>query len=273
MAENIAQTAEAHPQALRLDVDAKGLAIVTLSQPDRGNPFDGNFCIQFKECFLKLWDTPGLRAVLIRSEGSNFSLGGDLKQFYPQRNALPSLVRRWTSDLHMGLSRAWSLPVPVIAEVQGFAMGGGVALLAGCDLVVASRSSKFGSAFAQLGFSCDSGSSIALTARMGAARAKRFVMLAEVLGSEEALSCGLIDQIADDAELPAKALQASQRLAAGPTLAFGEIKRLFMQAGGVSPQAQLEDEALTLARLSGSQDAREGVAAFAERRKPLFTGQ
>lgn len=273
MADNRADSSEAHSQALKLEIDAHGLATVTLSQPERGNPFDGNFCIQFKECFLKLWDTPGLRAVLIRAEGPNFSLGGDLKQFYPQRDALPALVRQWTSDLHMGLSRAWSLPVPVIAQVQGFAMGGGVALLAGCDLVVASRSSKFGSAFAQLGFSCNSGSSITLTARMGAARAKRFVMLAEVLGSDEALSCGLIDQISDDAALTAKALEAAEQLAAGPTLAFAEVKRLFMQAGGASLQAQLEDEALTLARVSGSKDAREGVAAFAERRKPRFIGQ
>jgi 2-(1,2-epoxy-1,2-dihydrophenyl)acetyl-CoA isomerase len=265
--------AAASSPALSFEVDAQGLAIVSLTQGERGNPFDGAFCLQFKECFLKLWDTPGLRAVLIRAQGSNFSLGGDLKSFYPQRHALPALVRQWTSDLHMGLSRAWSLPVPVIAQVHGFAMGGGVALLAGCDLVVAGRSAKFGSAFAQLGFSCDSGSSVTLTARMGSARAKRFVMLAEVLGSEEALSSGLIDQIVDDDALPAKALEAAQRLAAGPTLAYAQIKRLFMQAGGVPLQGQLEDEALTLSRLSGSHDAIEGVAAFSERRKPHFTGQ
>ncbi len=260
-------------QALRLDVDASGLATLTLTQPARGNPIDGDFCPQFKQAFLTLWNTPGLRAVLIRGEGANFSLGGDLKSFYPQREALGPLVRQWTSDLHTGLSRAWTLPVPVIAEVQGFAMGGGCALVAGCDVVVAGRSARFGSAFTQLGFSCDSGSSAALTMRMGSARARRFVLLAEVLGSDEALAAGLVDQVVDDAALTETASALARRLAAGPTLAYGEVKRLFMKAGAVQLQAQLEDEALTLARVSGSRDAREGVAAFVERRKPVFTGQ
>ena len=260
-------------QAIRLEIDATGLAILNLSQPARGNPFDPAFCLQFKEAFLQLWETPGLRAVLIRADGTNFSLGGDLKLFYPQRDALPALVRKMTSDLHVGLSRAWTLPVPVIAQIHGFAMGGGVALLAGCDVVVAGRSARFGSAFAQLGFSCDSGSSAALTMRMGAARARRFVMLTEVLSSDEALASGLIDQVVDDAALAETALAMANRLAAGPTLAFGQIKRLFMQAGAVQLQAQLEDEALTLAGISASQDAREGVAAFVERRKPKFVGQ
>jgi 2-(1,2-epoxy-1,2-dihydrophenyl)acetyl-CoA isomerase len=257
---------------LSLVTNADGLAIITLTQAERGNPFDDAFCSAFKNCFLTLWNTVGLRAVLIRAEGDNFSLGGDLKEFFPRRDALPALVRQWTSDLHMGLSRAWSLPVPIVAEVQGFAMGGGVALMAACDLVIAGRSSKFGSAFAQLGFSCDSGSSVSLTARMGASRAKRFVMLAEVLNSDEALACGLVDQVVEDTALADTALAQATRLAKGPTLAYGEIKRLFMQASGISLQAQLEDEALTLARIAASNDAKEGVTAFTERRKPKFTG-
>ena len=163
-----------------------GLAIVSLAQPARGNPFDGDFTRDFKQVALALWETTGLRAVLLRAEGTNFSVGGDLKKFHPERERLAPLVRQWTSDLHMGLSRFWQLPVPVVAEVQGFAMGGGVALLAGCDVVVAAESAKIGSAFAQLGFSCDSGSSVTLTARMGAARARRFVLLGEMLTSRGA---------------------------------------------------------------------------------------
>ena len=84
-----------------------GLAIVSLAQPDRGNPFDGNFSSDFKQVFSDLWDLPSLRAVLIRADGDNFSFGGDLKTFYPLRENLPPLVRRWTADLHMGLQRAW----------------------------------------------------------------------------------------------------------------------------------------------------------------------
>ena len=258
--------------SIRVERDG-ALAIVSLAQPARGNPFDGTFTHDFRTVFLDLWNATDLRAVLLRADGANFSVGGDLKSFGPVADELPPLVRQWTADLHMGLQRAWTLPVPIVCAVQGYAMGGGVALLAGCDVVLAGQGAKFGSAFAQLGFSCDSGSSITMTARMGAARARRFVLLAEVLGASEALAAGLADEVVPDAELQARALALARKLAAGPTLAYGEIKRLFMKAGSAQMQALLEDEALTLARVSASADAREGIRALLDRRAPVFQGR
>ena len=249
-----------------------GLAIVNLAQAERGNPVDGDFARDFKQVFADLWDTADLRAVLLRADGANFSFGGDLKKLHPARANLAPLVREWTGDLHMGLQRAWQLPVPIVVAVQGFAMGAGVALLAGCDVVVAGESARLGSAFARLGFSCDSGSSVTLTARMGPARARRFVLLAEVLKSSEALQAGLVDRVVADDSLQDEALALAQTLARGPTVAYGEIKRLFLRAGSAQMQAQLEDEALTLARVSATADAQEGVAAMVERRKPVFRG-
>ena len=250
-----------------------GLAVVSLAQPARGNPFDGDFTRDFKQVAADLWDASGLRGVLLRADGANYSYGGDLKAFFPVRDRLAPLVREWTGNLHMGLQRFWQLPVPVVTAVQGFAMGGGVALLAGCDVVLAAESARFGSAFAQLGFSCDSGSSATLTARMGPARARRFVMLAEVLTSAEAAQAGLVDRVVADDKLQDEALALARQLADGPTVAYGEIKRLFLRAGTDRLTAQLEDEALTLARVSASADAQEGIAALVERRKPAFKGR
>ena len=250
-----------------------GLAILTLAQPARGNPIDGAFGRDFKNVASELLNCAGLRAVLLRAEGANFSFGGDLKAFYPARDRLAPLVRDWTAELHMGLQRFWRLPVPVVTAVQGYAMGGGVALLAGCDVVLAGASARIGSAFAQLGFSCDSGSTVTLTYRMGVARARRFVLLAEVLHSEEAMQAGLVDQIVADAQLQDDALALARKLAAGPTVAYGETKRLFMKAGAAQLEAQLEDEALTLARVSATLDAQEGIAAQVEKRKPVFQGR
>jgi 2-(1,2-epoxy-1,2-dihydrophenyl)acetyl-CoA isomerase len=257
--------------SIRLEMQ-DGLAIVNLAQPARGNPFDGDFTRDFRAVFSELWDTPALRAVLLRADGANFSFGGDLKAFHPERANLAPLVRRWTADLHMGLQRAWHLPVPIVVAVQGFVMGGGVALVAGCDFVVAGESAKFGSAFAQLGFSCDTGSSATLTARMGPARAKRFVLLAEVLKSDEALAAGLADRVVADDRLQAEALELAEKLARGPTRAYAEIKRLFLRAGSAQLESQLEDEAHTLAAISTTADAQEGIAAMVERRKPVFRG-
>lgn len=250
-----------------------GLAIVTLAQPARGNPFDGRFTHDFKVIAAQLLDASDLRAVLLRAEGPNFSVGGDLKSFHPVRHELAPLVRKWTSDLHMGLQRLWRLPVPVVCAVQGFAMGGGVALLAGADVVLAGASARLGSAFAQLGFSCDSGSSTVMAQRMGVARARRFVLLAEVLSAQEAMAAGLVDRIVPDEQLQNDALVLARQLANGPTVAYGEIKRLFAKAATTSLESQLEDEALTLARVSSSADAQEGIAAMVEKRKPVFRGR
>lgn len=258
--------------ALRLSVH-DGLATLTFSQPARGNPIDGDFCRALRQTALDLWNIPGLRAVHLRGEGSNFSFGGDIKSLHPVCEHLSGPIREWTADLHGGLSRFLQLPVPVVAEVQGWAMGGAVSLLAGCDVVIAAHSARLGSAFAQLGFSCDSGSSFTLTSRMGMARARRFVLLAEVLSSDEARQAGLVDFVVPDNELVSQARAYAQRLAAGPTLALGEIKRLFLRVGRQAMEAQLEDEALTLARVAGGGDAQEGIAAMAERRPPKFQGR
>jgi len=255
-----------------LEINDQGLATVTLTKPDKGNPFNGDFVKDMRDVCLALWEFPNLRAVLLRAEGANFSFGGDLKSFYPDRHNLAPMVRAWTADLHMGLQRLWQLPVPIVAEVQGFAMGGGVALFAGCDMVIACKSAKIGSAFAQIGFSCDSGSSVVLTARLGTARAKRFVMMSEMLTSEDALSIGLVDMVVEDEQLTQEALKLATRLAQGPTVAYGEIKRLFAHASAIPMQAMFEDEALTLAKVSSTHDAQEGIASLVEKRKPAFKG-
>lgn len=261
-------------QTSSIRVEREGaLAIMSLAQPARGNPIDDAFTSDFRTVALHLCNEAGLRAVLMRADGANFSFGGDLKCFAPKVDELGPLVRQWTADLHMGLQRLWSLPVPVVCAVQGYAMGGAVGVLAGCDVVVAGHGAQFGGAFSQIGFSCDSGSSATLTARMGMARARRFILLSEMLNAAEAKSAGLADVLVADAEVQDHALALARRLAAGPTLAYGEIKRLFMKAGCAQMQAQLEDEALTLARVATSADAKEGINAVLEKRKPAFQGR
>ncbi len=257
---------------LRLEI-SEGIATLTLTQGTRGNPIDGPFCRTFLQTALQLWNEPGLRVVHLRAEGANFSFGGDIKSFTANLDRLGACVREWTADLHMGLSRFWQLPVPIVAEVHGWAMGGSVALIAGCDVVIASESTRLGSAFAQLGFSCDTGSTVTLSARMGMARARRFVLLAEVLTSADALQAGLVDQVVPDADLDKIASAMALRLSCGPTLAYGEIKRLFLRSQQQPLEAQLEDEALTLARMASMHDGREGIAAMAGKRKPHFTGR
>ncbi len=250
-----------------------GLAVLTLTQPDRGNPLDRALIDELKERVLWLWQCPGLRCVLLRAQGRDFSFGGDLRSFDAPAGGLPALVHAWTGDLHMALQRLWALPVPLVAQVQGAVMGGSLSVVAGCDVVIAAQDSRFGSAFARIGLSCDSGTSATLTARMGMARARRFVLLAEVLDSEAAQAAGLVDVVVPLERLAEEAGTLARQLARGPTRAYGEIKRLFLRAGSSQLQSQLEEEALAIARVAATADAAEGISALLAKRAPGFSGQ
>jgi 2-(1,2-epoxy-1,2-dihydrophenyl)acetyl-CoA isomerase len=161
---------------------------------------------------------------------------------------------------------------PVVAAVHGNVAGGSVSLMAAADLVVMAESARISAAFSRIGFSPDSGSTTTVTRRIGVARARRFFLLGETFDAATALSLGLVDFVVPDDAVPSEAARIAKELAAGPTEAFGAIKRLFAQTNDRSFESQLEEEAQTLAAISRTADAREGVKAFVEKRKPVFTG-
>jgi 2-(1,2-epoxy-1,2-dihydrophenyl)acetyl-CoA isomerase len=248
------------------------LARLTFTQSERGNPMDGPLCRDLLLATTEIANRSGVRALLITSKGRFFSVGGDIQSFMRDLDILPERIRQWTADLHMALARLSRLDLPIVAAAHATAMGGSLALIANCDLVFGARSARFGSAYVQLGYSCDAGATFGLASRMGIGRARRFVLLAEVIGAEEAEKSGLIDFMVDDAELHARAEEAALKLADGPTRAYGEIRRLFRRSLQQPFEAQLEDEAQALMRLTSGADAREGIAAFAGKRKPQFKG-
>jgi 2-(1,2-epoxy-1,2-dihydrophenyl)acetyl-CoA isomerase len=147
------------------------------------------------------------------------------------------------------------------------------AFVASCDLVIASTAARFVAAYAGIGYSCDASASISLARRLGLQRARRFLLLNETLDAEAAVTAGLADELVEADRLEARASELADLLAAGPTRAFGEIRRLLLSANDQPLETQLELEAQALARMAATADAREGLAAFAERRPPTFTGR
>jgi 2-(1,2-epoxy-1,2-dihydrophenyl)acetyl-CoA isomerase len=250
-----------------------GLAHIVLDQPDRGNPIDGEFCREFSLCIAEISERADVRSVLISARGRLFSVGGDLMSLVRQGNALPTTIKAWTADLHAAIARMVRMRAPVVAAVHGNVAGGSVSLMAAADLVVIAESARVSSAFSKIGFSPDSGSTTTITRRIGMARARRFFLLAETLDAGTALSLGLVDLVVPDSAVQSEAERMARELAAGPTEAYGAIKRLFSQALDRSLESQLEEEAQTLAAISRTADAREGVAAFVEKRKPVFSGK
>ncbi|MFV0384924.1 enoyl-CoA hydratase/isomerase family protein [Paracoccus sp. (in: a-proteobacteria)] len=250
-----------------------GLAEVTLTQGKRGNPIDGPFCADMNRLSVDLATRADIRAVLIRAEGRFFSVGGDIRSFIADRDALPSIVLGWTSDLHMAIARMQRMDAPVVCAVHGDAAGGAVSLIAMADVVFAAEGVQFSAAFSMIGFCADSGSTVSLSNRMGLARAKRFLMLSETLDAAQAGAAGLVDFVLPPDDLAAAAEKQARSLATGPTLAYGAIRRSILSARTETLEAQLEHEAQALARLAATDDAWEGLTAFAERRKPAFRGR
>jgi 2-(1,2-epoxy-1,2-dihydrophenyl)acetyl-CoA isomerase len=250
-----------------------GLAHVILNQPERGNPIDGEFCREFGLCIGELSERSDVRAVLLSARGRLFSVGGDLMSLVKQEESLPRTIKAWTADLHAAIARMVRMRAPVVVAVQGNVAGGSVSLMAAADLVVLGESARISAAFSKIGFSPDSGSTTTVTRRIGVARARRFFLLGETLDSKTALSLGLVDFVISDSAVQSEATRIAKELAAGPTEAFGAIKHLFYQTPDRSLESQLEEEAQTLAAISRTADAREGVKAFVEKRKPVFVGR
>lgn len=258
-------------QSIDLNV-SEGLARLVLNQPEVGNPFNAEFCAEWAQVANELSGRKDVRAVLITAAGKFFSVGGDISMFSKNLDVLPNKIREWTAGLHMGTARMARLDAPIVVAVHATCMGGACALVANADLVYSAKSARFGAAYSQIGYSCDAGASFGLASRMGIARARRFLLLAEMIEAAEAERLGLVDHVVDDALLVAEAEKAAIRLSQGPTRAYGEIRRVFARALGQPFESQLEDEAQALIRAASCSDAREGIMAFVEKRKPKFQG-
>ena len=259
-------------QALRIDRD-NGLARLTFTNAAKGNPIDAVLCAELCEAAIELSEDRSLRCVLIAAEGKAFSFGGDIASFVGDLDALPKNIKRWTTTLHSAIARFQRMDAPVVAAVHGVCAGGMSAFVAGSDIVVAADDARFVSAYAGIGYSNDAGSSIMYARRMGTGRARKFLLLGETLDAPAALAAGLVDEVVAHAELESRAEAIARQLAAGPTRAFGEMRRLMASVTDQPLEAQLEMEAQALARIAASADAREGLTAFAEKRKPAFRGE
>jgi 2-(1,2-epoxy-1,2-dihydrophenyl)acetyl-CoA isomerase len=259
-------------QSMTLSV-SEGVARLVLTEAARGNPIDRRFCFEINEVAIDLSSRDDVRAVLITAEGKAFSYGGDISGFISKLDALPAEVKGMTTLLHSAIARLQRMDAPIVAAVHGVCAGGMAGFIAGCDIILASEGARFVAAYPGIGFSCDAGSSVMLSRRMGLGKARHFLLTNGSLDARHAFEAGLVDELVEASELPARAEALAVKLAAGPTKAFGEIRRLLLSAQNQPLETQLELEAQALAGIASTADAREGLQAFAEKRKAAFRGR
>ena len=250
------------------------VAHVTLNQPARGNPVDAAFCRDLKLIAIECDENPAIRAVLLDANGRHFSVGGDLKTFVRDRASLPALTKALTADLNAGVIRLARMDAPVVIALHTLVTGGAGAFAAAADFALATADTRFYAAFTAIGFSCDCGTSYFLPRRVGTRRALDFLLGNRMWSADDALAAGLINEIvADEASLRSASHALAQRLAAGPTRAYGEIKRLFDSTFEQSLEAQLEDEAQAIARCTHTDDAWRALNAVLDKQATSFNGR
>lgn len=250
-----------------------GIARLTLTRPEKGNPIDLAFCTQLAEIATLLSERDDVRCVLLTAEGKAFSFGGDLAAVAVEIDQLALNMRRQTMLLHAGIGRLQRIDAPIVAAVQGACAGGTASMVAGCDIVVAAENARFVPAYASIGFACDGGGSVFYARRMGLARARRYLLMNEPLKAEPALAAGLVDEVVPETHLIARAEELARKFATGPTRAYGEMRRLFLGLGESMLEGHLELETQAMARAMATHDAIEGVQAFLAKRPARFIGR
>ena len=248
-------------------------AKVELNRPERLNAWSNQFSLDLRAAIQEVTDNPDIRAVAVTGAGRAFSSGADLKEAAEQAGGgTIDVYQRLTERYHPLITGIRLMPKPVIAAVNGVAAGIGLSLALACDLVVAAESAFFQLAFVNIGLVPDGGSSLFVPSRVGFTRAAELAVLGERLDARTALDWGLINRVWPDEEFAELADAMLDRLATGATRSYAGTKRQLNRWLYEQMDAQLEFEAQIQREMAASGDFAEGIAAFAAKRPPRFSG-
>jgi 2-(1,2-epoxy-1,2-dihydrophenyl)acetyl-CoA isomerase len=247
-------------------------ARILLNRPEALNAWNEQFGNDLLDAVTTVAGNDSIRALLITGAGRGFSSGADLKEQRSTADGLPDLSSRLREIYHPIITGLREMPKPVVAAVNGPAVGIGCSLALAADLIVAAESAYFLLAFVNIGLVPDGGSTAFLPARVGYARAAEMAMLGERVPAEKALDWGLINRVVPDDDLGGAGDALLQLLAQGPTTSYAGSKRLLNRRMYAGLAEQLEAEADQQREQGSTQDFIEGVTAFVEKRPPNFTG-
>jgi 2-(1,2-epoxy-1,2-dihydrophenyl)acetyl-CoA isomerase len=256
---------------------------LTLDRPEKRNALDDTMVVGLVDALDAANRDERVRAVVLRGRGDHFCSGADIVARNTgaggtgaEKTARPrvgSIQRRTPSLAHRLIPLVASVQVPVVCGVQGWTAGIGLHLAAAADFTVAARSARLWEPFAARGFTPDSGATWLLPRLVGVVRARELLLLGRELDGPTAAEWGLVADCVDDDALDHAVEALVARLAAGPTVTLGLTKRLLLDGATAALADQLHAESLALELSSRSEDFREGLAAFRDKRDPRFTGR
>jgi 2-(1,2-epoxy-1,2-dihydrophenyl)acetyl-CoA isomerase len=257
-----------------LESTENGVTTLTLNRPERLNALSPAMTVGLFETLERLSGDPNVGAIVIAGAGRGWCAGGDVK-------TMESRGRDQTfEDRVEGLRHAHRLPLllrrmpkVVIASINGPVAGAGLGLALACDLRVAGKAARFGTAFARIGYSGDYGGSWSLTRLVGTAKARELYFTADIIDADTAAALGIVSRVVGDDELHSETMALARRIADGPRVALGYMKRNLLAAETEDFQTVLDLEAQHQARCGFTEDHKEAVAAFNEKRRPVFKGR
>ena len=246
------------------------IATLRFNRPEALNAIDVPMANAFLAAVQTVAADPGVRAVVLCGNGRGFMAGGDLATLRadPVQGAIDILT-----PLNQALLLLTQMNAPVIAQVHGAAAGAGLSLVLMADYVIAAEGTRFNLAYIHLGTSCDVGASWALPRIVGVRQALEIALLGDAFNADDALRLGLINRVVPAAELDSATAVLAQRLASGPTLAYGAMKRLMRASMDHTLPEQLAAEKYAFVHCAGTEDFRAGVEAFHQRQRASFAGR
>ncbi|RMG59185.1 MAG: enoyl-CoA hydratase [Deltaproteobacteria bacterium] len=258
--------------SVRLNIE-KGVAYITLAAPEKLNAYDLEMAKSLFEAVLRAEDDGEVRCIVITGEGRAFSAGGDVKFFKRIVSGEERGAEEVLLYLHGTVATLRRMGKPVISAVNGVAAGAGIGIALSADLVYASREASFVFAYPRVGLSPDGGTTFLLTREIGYHRTMELLLTGKVLGAEEALSWGLVNGVKEPEELLPFVSSLAGKIAGGPTGAYARGKELIAQAYFGAMETQMERERQNIKESMKTDDFREGVLSFIEKREPRFTGK
>ena len=257
-----------------------GAAMLTLNRPAARNALTTALFLELERMLLEIEADDEVRVVVLTGAGRAFSAGADLKPVSKEerrRSEAPSFPGDPGGDIldrgNRCILRLRALRKPVLGSINGDAVGIGCSLALATDLRIASDAARFGVVFSQIGLGPDGGASHLLRGLVGAGKALELLFTGDLIDAQEALRLGLVNRVVAAGELADATHELADRLARGPTLAYGAAKAAVYESASLSFESLLDLEARNQRIVSRSEDVKEGIRAFLERRKPEFRGR
>lgn len=248
------------------------IGTLTFNRPAVYNAMNPDLVLALRDQLMALQANAALRVLVIKGAGKAFLAGGDVGLFHQRRETIADEVKQMGDALHDGIIALRTLPFPVIAQIHGAVAGAGLSVALACDFAIAADNAHFTTAYARIGVSPDGGSTFFLPRLVGMRKAAELIMLSETLTAIQAAEFGLVNRVVPGDQLDGEVRSLAARLAAGPTQAYARAKLLLNQSLNTPIRQHLDDEIDAFAACARTDDFKEGVTAFVEKRAARFNG-